>query len=194
MALTIPEGVTNIGNFAFADCTGLTTLTISKGVTSIGDGAFSDCTALTTVTISSSVTNIGNWAFSDCARLRGIYFEGNAPEVGESAFAGGTIYYLPGTTGWGPTLVDRPTALWLRPNPVILTTAPGFGIETNVFGFTISWATNAAVVIEASADLGRGPWSPLATNALPRGALYWSYFSDPEWTKYPRRFYRIRAQ
>jgi hypothetical protein len=100
-----------------------------------------------------------------------------------------TVYYLPGTTGWGSTFARHPTALWSLPNLLILTTAPDFGIQANAFGFRISWATNASVVVEASTSLSGQDWSPVATNTFAEG---WSGFRDPEWTNYPNRFYRLR--
>ena len=70
--VTIPErvtydgatySVTSIGEFAFKDCTGLTSVTIPTSVTSIGEEAFRGCTGLTSVTIPNSVTEIGYSAF-----------------------------------------------------------------------------------------------------------------------------------
>ncbi len=68
--------VTNIGEYAFYWCTGLTSITIPDSVTSIGDGAFSYCTGLTSITIPNSVTSIGDGAFSECTGLTSITFEG----------------------------------------------------------------------------------------------------------------------
>jgi hypothetical protein len=101
-----------------------------------------------------------------------------------------TVYYLPGTTGWGTTFGGRQTALWLLPNPLILNNGPSFGVQTNGFGFIISWATNISVVVEACTNLATPIWSPAGTNTLTGGS---SYFRDPEWTNYPRRFYRLRS-
>ncbi len=50
-------------------CTSITSLTIGDGVTSIGDYAFSDCSGLTSVTIPESVQTIGDGAFSGCSGL-----------------------------------------------------------------------------------------------------------------------------
>jgi hypothetical protein len=61
--VTIPNGVTSIGEGAFEDCTGLTSITIPNSVTSIGDDAFKWCTSLTSITIPASVTSIGKDAF-----------------------------------------------------------------------------------------------------------------------------------
>jgi hypothetical protein len=101
-----------------------------------------------------------------------------------------TAYYLPGTAGWNPTFGGLPTALWMLPNPLILNNGSGIGVRTNRFDFTISWATNITVVVEACTNLANPVWSPVATNALTGGV---SYFSDTHWTNFPNRFYRLRS-
>jgi hypothetical protein len=60
----IPPSVTTIGTGAFRFCNALTLLTIPSGITSIGNYMFQECYAtLTSLTIPSSVTNIGTNAF-----------------------------------------------------------------------------------------------------------------------------------
>ena len=105
-------------------------------------------------------------------------------------FHAGSRYYVLGSMGWTSTYADRPTAPWVLPRPVILTTAPDCGLRRNAFGFRISWATNVPVVVEASTTLANPVWSPVSTNTLTDG---WTYFSDAEWTNYPARFYRVRS-
>ena len=70
--IVIEEGVTSIGNSAFAYCRGLISITIPDSVTSIGEWAFDGCTSLPSITISSSVTSIGAYAFSKCSSLTSI--------------------------------------------------------------------------------------------------------------------------
>ena len=76
--------VTIIGDYAFYNCTGLTSVTVPDSVTSIGDYAFENCTNLTSVTIPDSVTSIGLSAFRGCSSLESI----TIPFVG--ATMGGT--------------------------------------------------------------------------------------------------------
>ena len=42
----IPKSVTSIGDYAFEDCSGLTSITIPNSITSIGNGAFWGCSGL----------------------------------------------------------------------------------------------------------------------------------------------------
>jgi len=173
--------------------------TIPDSVTSIGDTAFWECSSLTNVTIGNGVTHIGDAAFEDCESLISVYFKGNAPTADEAISYGSlfdsddaTAYYLPGTTGWDYFSANTgiPAVLWFLPNPLILNSSPGFGVQTNRFGFIISWATNTPVVVEACANLFHPAWIPVGTNTLTGGS---SYFSDPQWTNHPARFYRLRA-
>ena len=72
----IEYGVTNIGEYAFSDCSSLTSVTIPDSVTSIGEDAFSCCKSLTSVTIPGSVTSIGSSAFYGCSSLTDVYYDG----------------------------------------------------------------------------------------------------------------------
>jgi len=190
-SVTIPNSMTSIGNWAFAQCTNLTGVTIPNSVTSIGNWAFYYCTSMTGVTIPDSVTSIMDYAFYDCTRLSALYFRGNAPGVGVNVFLDdhSTAYYLPGTTGWSTNYGGIPVALWTLPYPLILNSTPAFGVQSNGFGFAVSWATNLSVVVEASTGLNNPKWLPVITNALSGGVFY---FADPHWTNYPSRFYRVR--
>jgi hypothetical protein len=70
-SVTIPNGVTSIGDYGFYDCRSLTNATIPGSVTSIGDHAFAD-SGLADITIPDSVTRIGDWAFGFNSNLTAI--------------------------------------------------------------------------------------------------------------------------
>jgi BspA type Leucine rich repeat region (6 copies) len=192
-SVTIPDSVTTIGINAFSECYSLTNVTIGNSVTSIGVFAFGSCSSLTSVTIPGSVTSIGVVAFGGCSSLTSVYFTGNSPSPNNDPNVfiedTATVYYLPGTTGWSTGFDGLPTAPWFLPNPQILNHSASFGVHPGGFGFTISWATNASVVVEATTNLANPIWMPVSTNTLIGGT---NYFSDPQWTNYPRRFYRVQ--
>lgn len=75
----IPTSVTAIGDFAFANCRGLTSLTIPNSVTHIGDEAFFYCYLLKSLTIPSSVTSLGLNPFLACDGLKTINVEPGNP-------------------------------------------------------------------------------------------------------------------
>ena len=86
-SVTIPESVTSIGENAFGYCTGLAGITIPGSVTSIGDSAFEDCGSLMSITIPSSVIDIGDYAFVSCNSLTSVTIENGVTSIGDRAFA-----------------------------------------------------------------------------------------------------------
>lgn len=114
--ITLPDSLKVIGWDSFKS-TALTAITIPDSVTDIDMWAFVNCTNLAHITIGIGITNIARGAFESCSSLTGVYFKGNAPggAADGSIFSGAnnaTVYYLPGTTGWGAEFGGRPTAVW----------------------------------------------------------------------------------
>jgi hypothetical protein len=168
------------------------TIANGSGPTSIGDYVFNDCTNLISVMIGNGVTIIGQEEFYDCPRLSRVYFTGNAPTrfLGPFIASHATVCYLPGTTGWSYVFwgwPSGPPVLW---NPLIQTGDGSFGVQTNQFGFTITngSTTNIPIVVEACTNLASPVWTPLQTVTLTNGSFY---FSDPQWSNYPARFYGL---
>ena len=85
--VTIPDGVTSIGEYAFSHCTSLTSVTIPDSVTSIGEFAFDGCTSLTSVTIPDSVTSIWQRVFSGCSSLTSVTIPDSVTYIDWSAFS-----------------------------------------------------------------------------------------------------------
>ena len=86
--VTLPDGLTSIGYYAFYDCESLTSITIPNSVTSIGGGAFSGCKGLTSITIPNSVTSIGDGAFQECSSLTSVTLGSGVTSIGSDAFRG----------------------------------------------------------------------------------------------------------
>ena len=88
-SLTLPVGITSIGEFAFSGCSGLTSLTLPAGITSIGEYAFYGCSGLTSLTLPAGLTQIDDYAFSECSGLTSIYvYAEKVPKIGEDVFKG----------------------------------------------------------------------------------------------------------
>ncbi|HTB85851.1 MAG TPA: leucine-rich repeat protein [Candidatus Sulfotelmatobacter sp.] len=164
--------------------------TIPDGVTQIANYAFQACPGLTSLTVPGSVTSIATLAFNADGDLTAIYFAGNAPAIAWEAFNiqnTAIVYYLPGTTGWNTNSSGLPTAFW---PPRVQNCDAGFGVRTNQFGFNINWSSGQVVVVEAATNMVNPVWIPVATNTLTGSS---SYFSDPQSTNFPGRFYRLRS-
>ena len=107
--ITVPENVTNIGNYAFSYCDSLKTATLPNGVTSMGDyvfyydhalqsaniptgittvpsNTFCNCEKLTSVTMHDGITSIGSYAFSGCTALTAIELGNQITTINSSAF------------------------------------------------------------------------------------------------------------
>lgn len=89
-SIELPSGVTEIGDYAFYNCTNLSSLTLPSGVKEIGFSAFQGCKSLTSVTIPSGVKYISSFTFRDCESLRFINLPSDLKYIGEEAFEGCT--------------------------------------------------------------------------------------------------------
>ncbi|WP_311563359.1 leucine-rich repeat domain-containing protein [Prevotella histicola] len=76
-----------MGDYAFANCSELTSVTIPNSVTKIAYYAFANCSALTSVTIPNSVTKIGESAFAGCRSLKNFTFGSGLQSIGREAFS-----------------------------------------------------------------------------------------------------------
>ena len=88
-SITIPNSVTSIGWYAFADCTSLKHATINTEEVGY---AFSGCTSLESVILGDNVTSIYGGAFKGCTSLTSITIPDSVTSIGYSAFDN-TAYY-----------------------------------------------------------------------------------------------------
>ena len=87
-SISLPSSVTSIGNDAFYKCSSMTSITLSNSVTSIGNDAFSHCSSLTSIDLPNSVTSIGEYAFYRCSSLTNIVLPNSVTSIGQYAFRG----------------------------------------------------------------------------------------------------------
>ena len=101
-AMEIGEGVTTLAPYAFMDCYA-TSITLPSGVSEIGEGVFANCTRLEDIVIPSGVTAIGTDAFWNCTALEKIYYSGaNWSDIsisasGNDALAAAKVYIYSAT-------------------------------------------------------------------------------------------------
>jgi len=91
----LPNGVTSIGDRAFYNCSGLTSVTIPDSVTSIGIYAFYNCSSLTSVTIPNTVTSIGTSAFDGCYNVKSAYYTGTYAQWNNIYSPSSSYHYHP---------------------------------------------------------------------------------------------------
>ena len=88
-SVTMPNSIKSIESYAFNGCNGLKNIIIPNSVESIGTYAFYNCSAITSIAIPDSVYSIGRYAFQKCSALDTLYF--NAI----SCIFGSGIFYSP---------------------------------------------------------------------------------------------------
>ena len=86
MNTVIPDDVTEIGNYAFTNCSGLTALSFPKGLKTIGRYSFCYCEGLTSIVIPDSVTTIGSSAFRECYGLKSYVLGSGLERIDNGAF------------------------------------------------------------------------------------------------------------
>lgn len=83
----IPEGVADVGNYAFECCNCLRKVYFPDSLKSIGDGAFSGCQELFLVDMQDGIESIGKGAFLYCGSLVQLELPKELGSIGDFAFA-----------------------------------------------------------------------------------------------------------
>ena len=156
--ISLPDGVTSIGEQAFISCSALTQITIPNSVTSIGEQAFFYCSALTQVNIPGSVTSIGNQAFVECSALTQVILSNSVTSIGNAAFA--NCYAL--------AQVDIPNSVTSIGNHAFLGTA--------LYNNAANWTNNVLYIdnclIEAKTELSGSYEITAGTRVIADWAFY----------------------
>ena len=84
-SVALPESLTTLGSYAFYSCKLLKTIKIPSGVTTIPYGCFLECSLLESVTIPEGVTTIGEFAFF-CSNIKELILPSTVTEIGDNAF------------------------------------------------------------------------------------------------------------
>lgn len=84
----LPQWVKEIGDYAFAGCTNLTSITIPGSVVTIGESAFEDCRGLTSFIMQSVLQTIGNNALKNCSGITNVSIPDSVTSIGNYAFYG----------------------------------------------------------------------------------------------------------
>ena len=82
----IPEGIVEIGEFAFLHCKSLTEVTIPESVTSFGRYAFCGCKSLVKLIIPKGIKEIPNETFAHCESLTELCVPEDVKYIGNQAF------------------------------------------------------------------------------------------------------------
>ena len=102
--VALPESVMRIGYYAFHNCYGLEKVTLGSGVTTIDNGAFYNCYSLKNAIIPDGVTAIGSKTFCDCYGLTKVTIPKSVASIAEEAFHGCTglsdVFYMGSEKDW----------------------------------------------------------------------------------------------
>lgn len=89
-SVVVGEGVTHIGDYAFAECSALKTVSLPTGLVSIGESAFDGCSSLESIAIPDSVTTISDYCFYNCSKLGTVQIGSGVATIGSFVFYGCT--------------------------------------------------------------------------------------------------------
>ena len=91
VTLNVGEGIEQIGNYAFSNCSSLATVNLPSTLTKIGFGAFQGCEMLSDIDLPLSIKTIGMNAFRNCKTLTKIDLPEGLETIEGSAFGGTSI-------------------------------------------------------------------------------------------------------
>ncbi len=181
-SFTVPEGIVDIYDGAFFQCTALEAVILPSTLTTIGSSAFEYCSSLQSITIPKSVTQIMNASFADCDSLSTVVFEGADDEndgEGESLVIGDQAFFVCESL-MEVTLPKRVTAIGENAFGVTeIEDSSGNPIPTAVEGFMLRGFDSAEEYIKSCKDNGLSvgfsprsfPWKKVVFWVIAAGVL-----------------------
>ena len=145
--ITVGEGITSIGNYAFYGFDHVSEISLPSTVTSIGEGAFTKCYGLTKFDIhNASVSSIGTYAFKDCTSLAEFDTSSSVTSIADNAFTN-----TPNITMYGPDNVYSKTYADSHSIPYVVSDMINCSINAKA-GSTVKESVNPF----AGKDLSKG--------------------------------------
>lgn len=145
-------GRAEIGDYAFASMTTLTSVTLAEGITSIGRDCFRNCTNLATVVLPEGFTTIGYYAFALCTSLTEIDLPESLVTIGNSAFDSCPITRLviPASV---KTVEGYAFYGWKAEQTIVMPFAEGFDPTSGTDGYSwqSNWTSGCSATIEYAA-------------------------------------------
>ena len=86
-SIGIPSSVIYIGYYAFSGCENLTSVTLPSSIIDIKGGAFAYCTGITSIHIPNGITSIEDETFYNCIALTSVTIPSSVTHIGNAAFA-----------------------------------------------------------------------------------------------------------
>lgn len=109
-SLIVNDGVTDIGSYAFWDCSELTNIALPDSITMISVASFANCDSLKSIILPKSLTTIYHLAFNDCDNLTNVTIPDTLTWICEGAFDRcrklSTVYYNGGENDWNKIKIE----------------------------------------------------------------------------------------
>ena len=87
-SVSMPEGITSIGQYAFSGCQNLESVTLPESLTTLGSEAFYGCKNLESVALPESLTTLGDRTFEACELLKTIKIPSGVTAIPDQCFYG----------------------------------------------------------------------------------------------------------
>ena len=211
-SLTIGEGVTRIGDYAFMLCSFVTEVVIPESVTSMGDWAFWHCQSLKRITFPDRMVRFGEWAFYENESLQSVCIPEGVTTIPSSAFArchNLTCVIMPGslqticggafsqchkltdvTIPDGVTVIETgafPSYLDMAVVTCLAVIPPELGKDNFGFPAKILYVPAGSVEVYRKNAVWREAFETIA--ALPRYSCLWAGGAENEISPYPAKGY-----